>query len=93
MILERFRQYLEDERAEPADAVLKKTDGQVTEDSFIAAARGLKWISPRGPVEIDPQTRDIVENIYIRRVERVDEALQNVEIDTIKSVKDPGKAG
>jgi branched-chain amino acid transport system substrate-binding protein len=57
----------------------------------MAAAKGLKWSSPRGPVEIDPQTRDIVQNVYIRKVERVGGVLQNVEFDTIKAVKDPGK--
>jgi len=44
-------------------------------------------------VEIDPQTRDIVENIYIRKVERIDGTLQNVELNTIPAVKDPGKQG
>jgi branched-chain amino acid transport system substrate-binding protein len=47
--------------------------------------------SPRGPVQIDPATRDVVHNIYIRRVDKVNGALQNVEIATIPSVKDPWK--
>jgi len=72
---------------------LEKTKGDASADAFIAAAKGLKWMSPRGPVEIDPQTRDIVQNIYIRKTERVNGVLQNTEFDTHKAVKDPGKAG
>ena len=48
--------------------------------------------SPRGPIRIDPETRDIVQNIYIRRVEKVDGKLADVEISTIPMVKDPWKA-
>ena len=70
---------------------LEKTQGDASGDAFLAAAKGLKWVSPRGPVEIDPQTRDIVQNVYIRKVERVDGLLQNVEFATIEAVKDPGK--
>jgi branched-chain amino acid transport system substrate-binding protein len=57
----------------------------------MAAVKGMKWTSPRGPVEIDPETRDIVQNVYIRKVEKVDGVLQNVEFDKIEAVKDPGK--
>ncbi len=73
------------------DLALQKTGGDASEDKFIAAAKGLSWISPRGPVSIDPETRDIVQTIYIRRVERVDGRLQNVEFDKIEAFKDPGK--
>ena len=68
---------------------LKKTNGDTDGDKLIAAAKGMKWESPRGPMLIDPETRDAVENIYIRRVEKVDGKLVNVEIDTIENVKDP----
>ena len=54
--------------------------------AFMAAAKGLEWTSPRGPVEIDPKTRDIVQNEYIRKLERVDGVLKNVEFDTFKAV-------
>jgi branched-chain amino acid transport system substrate-binding protein len=54
--------------------------------------KGLSWTSPRGPVSIDPQTRDIVQNIYIRKVEKVNGELWNVEIATSPNVKDPVKA-
>ncbi|WP_322998972.1 ABC transporter substrate-binding protein [Castellaniella sp.] len=74
-------------------AALEKTKGDASAAAFMDAVKGMKWTSPRGPVEIDPQTRDIIQNVYIRKVERVDGVLQNVEFDTIKAVKDPGKQG
>jgi branched-chain amino acid transport system substrate-binding protein len=70
---------------------LKKTGGKTDGDSLIAAAKGMKWESPRGPMSIDPQTRDVVQNVYIRRVEKVGGANRNVEFDTIEAVKDPAK--
>ncbi|HEX7749271.1 MAG TPA: ABC transporter substrate-binding protein [Bordetella sp.] len=70
---------------------LTKTHGDASAPAFIAAVKGMKWVSPRGPVEIDPQTRDIIQNVYIRKVQRVNGVLQNVEFDTIKAVKDPVK--
>lgn len=70
---------------------LKKTGGNADGDKFIAAAKGMKWTSPRGPISIDPATRDIVQTIYLRKVEKVDGKLQNVEFDQIADVKDPGK--
>jgi branched-chain amino acid transport system substrate-binding protein len=68
---------------------LKKTKGKADGDSLIAAAKGMKWESPRGPISIDPETRDIVQNVYIRKVEKVGNNLINVPIDTLKDVKDP----
>jgi branched-chain amino acid transport system substrate-binding protein len=70
---------------------LKKTGGDADADKFIAAARGLKWMSPRGPVEIDAATRDIIQTVYIRKVERVGGKLQNIEFDQVPEFKDPGK--
>ncbi|MCA1455237.1 ABC transporter substrate-binding protein [Bradyrhizobium sp. BRP22] len=70
---------------------LKKTGGDATGDKLIAAMKGMKWESPRGPISIDPETRDIVQNIYIRKVEKVDGELYNVEFATFEAVKDPGK--
>jgi len=52
----------------------------------------MSWESPRGPISIDPQTRDIVQNEYIRRVEKVNGELYNVEFATFEAVKDPVKA-
>ncbi|MGM4961930.1 ABC transporter substrate-binding protein [Tardiphaga sp. 1201_B9_N1_1] len=70
---------------------LKKTGGKADGDSLIAAMKGMKWESPRGPISIDPDTRDIVQNIYIRKVEKVDGELYNIEFATFEAVKDPGK--
>ena len=71
---------------------LKKTNGKSDGDALIAAAKGLAWESPRGPVSIDPQTRDIIQTVYFRRVEKVGGALRNVEIGKVENVKDPVKA-
>jgi branched-chain amino acid transport system substrate-binding protein len=71
---------------------LKKTNGDTDGDKLIAAMKGMSWESPRGPISIDPDTRDIVQNIYIRKVERVNGELYNVEFTTFEAVKDPVKA-
>jgi len=68
---------------------LKKTGGKTDGDALIAAAKGMKWESPRGPITIDPATRDIVQNVYIRKVEKVGNNIVNVEFDTVPNVKDP----
>jgi branched-chain amino acid transport system substrate-binding protein len=70
---------------------LKKTNGDAGGDALIAAMKGTKWESPRGPISIDPDTRDIVQNVYIRKVEKKDGQLWNVEFQTFEAVKDPGK--
>ena len=71
---------------------LKKTGGKTDGDALIAAAKGMSWESPRGPMMIDPETRDIVQTVYIRRVEKVGGGLRNVEIASVPNVKDPAKA-
>jgi branched-chain amino acid transport system substrate-binding protein len=71
---------------------LKRTNGDASGDKLIAAMKGMAWESPRGPISIDPETRDIVQNIYIRKVEKKDGELYNVEFATIPNVKDPVKA-
>jgi branched-chain amino acid transport system substrate-binding protein len=71
---------------------LKKTGGDTNGDKVVAAMKGMSFESPRGPISIDPETRDIVQNIYIRRVERKDGELYNVEFETFPAVKDPIKA-
>jgi branched-chain amino acid transport system substrate-binding protein len=68
---------------------LKKTGGKTDGDALIAAAKGMKWESPRGPISIDPATRDIIQNVYIRKVEKAGNNLVNVEFDTVPNVKDP----
>jgi branched-chain amino acid transport system substrate-binding protein len=64
---------------------LKKTGGKADGDSLIAAAKGMKWTSPRGPVSIDDK-REMVQNIYIRKVQKVGSNFVNVEFDTVKDV-------
>lgn len=71
---------------------LKKTNGNTDPDALIGAAKGMAWESPRGPMSIDPDTRDVIQTVYIRRVEKVGGELVNVEFDKIDAVKDPFKA-
>jgi branched-chain amino acid transport system substrate-binding protein len=71
--------------------VAKKLNGNIDGDKAMAAIKGMKWTSPRGPVMIDPDTRDIDQTVYIRKVEKVNGKLANVEFDKIPDVKDPGK--
>jgi branched-chain amino acid transport system substrate-binding protein len=68
---------------------LKKTGGKTDGETMIKAARGLKWESPRGPMSIDPETRDVVQTVYIRRVQKVGNELVNVPFDRVLEVKDP----
>jgi len=70
---------------------LKKTSGSTDPDALMAAFKGMKLTSPRGAIMIDPETRDIVQTVYIRRVEKVGGSLVNVEFDKFPDVKDPGK--
>jgi branched-chain amino acid transport system substrate-binding protein len=70
---------------------LKKTGGKADGDSLVAAAKGMAWDSPRGPMSIDPATRDVVETVYIRRAEKVNGQIRNVVIAKFDNVKDPVK--
>jgi branched-chain amino acid transport system substrate-binding protein len=71
---------------------LKKTGGKSDAGEMVAAAKGLSWTSPRGPMKIDPETRDVVQTIYIRKVEKIGGNLVNVDFDKVENVKDPVKA-
>jgi branched-chain amino acid transport system substrate-binding protein len=71
---------------------LKATNGATGGEALIKAMKGMAWESPRGPISIDPDTRDIVQNIYIRKVEKTMGELYNVEFATFEAVKDPVKA-
>ncbi len=73
-------------------AALEKAGGKTDGPNLIDAAKGMAWESPRGPIAIDPETRDVVETVYIRRVEKVGDRLVNVEFDKVPNVKDPEKA-
>jgi branched-chain amino acid transport system substrate-binding protein len=71
---------------------LKKTGGKTDGDALLAAMKGMKWESPRGPMSIDPETRDVIQTIYIRKVEKKNGELYNVEFASFPDVKDPVKA-
>jgi len=71
---------------------LKTSKGQGGGDALLAAMKGQLFESPRGKIFIDAQTRDIVQDVYLRKVEKKDGQLYNVEFDVIKDVKDPGKS-
>ena len=68
---------------------LKKTGGKTDGEALIAAAKGMKWESPRGPMIDRPETRDVVQNVYIRARQKVGGELVNVPFDKIPKVKDP----
>ena len=70
-------------------AAIKKTKGKTDADSLIAAAKGMKWQSPRGPMSIDPKTRDVVQTIYISKIEDKGGKRVNVVIDKVPNVHDP----
>ena len=70
---------------------LKKTNGSTNAANLIEAMKGLAWESPRGQMSIDPKTRDVVQNIYLRKVEKIEGELYNSEFETFEAVKDPIK--
>jgi branched-chain amino acid transport system substrate-binding protein len=71
---------------------LKKTGGKTDPDAVLAAMKGMSWESPRGPISIDPETRDIIQNVYIRKVEKKEDGQPwAVEFSTFEAVKDPLK--
>jgi len=73
-------------------AALEKTKGgQGGGPALVEAMKGLSFESPRGPVQVDPQTRELIQNVYLRKIEKKDGQLYNVEFDVAKAVKDPGK--
>jgi branched-chain amino acid transport system substrate-binding protein len=71
---------------------LKKTGGKTDGDALVGAMKGMSWESPRGPISIDPDTREIVQNIYMGKVEKVNGQLYTVQFETFPAVKDPLKA-
>jgi branched-chain amino acid transport system substrate-binding protein len=72
--------------------VCKKLDGRIDGDRALQVARGMTWKSPRGTVRIDPATRDVVQDIYVRKVQMVGGKPFNVEFETFPGIKDPGKS-
>ena len=70
---------------------LKKTGGKTDADAVVAAMKGMSWESPRGPISIDPNTRDIVQNVYIRKVEKKDGAALGRRIRDLRSGEGPAE--
>jgi branched-chain amino acid transport system substrate-binding protein len=70
---------------------IRQLDGKVDGDKAMDVLKRLKLTSPRGPIAIDPATRDVVQTVYVRRVQRVDGQLRNVEFEAFANVKDPGR--
>jgi branched-chain amino acid transport system substrate-binding protein len=71
--------------------VARKLGGTMDAEKAMAILAGFSITSPRGPITIDPRTRDIVQTVYVRRVEKVNGELRNVELSQLGIVKDPGK--
>jgi branched-chain amino acid transport system substrate-binding protein len=71
--------------------VIRRLSGRIDADRAIDVLKGLSIASPRGTIRIDPETRDVIQTVYVRRVQRVDGQLRNVEFDQFDNVKDPGK--
>lgn len=71
--------------------VIKKLGGKIEGDKAMQVLKDWKIVSPRGPIMIDPETRDIIQTVYVRRVEKVGGELYNIEFDKFENVKDPGK--
>jgi branched-chain amino acid transport system substrate-binding protein len=72
-------------------SALQQTNGNTDADTVVGAMKSMKWESPRGPISIDPETRDIVQNVYIRKVEKVQGEPWAIEFETFPAVKDPLK--
>jgi branched-chain amino acid transport system substrate-binding protein len=71
------------------EAAKKAGDG-ADGDKLVAAMKGMAWTSPRGPVSIDPATRDPIQTVYVRKVEMVDGKPWSIEFEKFDNVKDPG---
>lgn len=71
--------------------IVRKLNGKIDPDKAMEVLKGWKATSPRGPIMIDAQTRDIVQTVYVRRVQKIGGHLYNVEFDKFENVKDPGK--
>jgi branched-chain amino acid transport system substrate-binding protein len=72
-------------------AVVRQLNGKIDGDKAMEVLKGMKLTSPRGPIQIDPETRDIIQNVYVREAKKVGGKIYNVEFETIPAVKDPGK--
>jgi branched-chain amino acid transport system substrate-binding protein len=71
--------------------VARKLNGKIDGDKAMAVLKGMKINSPRGPIQIDPETRDVVQTVYVRKVEKIGNEVYNVEFDKFANMKDTGK--
>jgi branched-chain amino acid transport system substrate-binding protein len=71
--------------------VIKQQNGKLDPDKTMQLLKGMKLTSPRGPIQIDPETRDIIQDVYVREAKKVGGQVYNVEFETFPAVKDPGK--
>lgn len=71
--------------------VVRRLEGRIDGDKAMAVLKGLRIDSPRGPITIDAETRDVVQTVYFRKVQKVNGKLYNVEFDKVDDVRDPGK--
>ncbi len=72
-------------------AVVKQLNGNIDSDKAMKVFKGMRINSPRGPIQIDPETRDIIQNVYVREAKKINGKIYNVEFETFNAVKDPGK--
>jgi branched-chain amino acid transport system substrate-binding protein len=68
----------------------KRAGPNATGEQLVEAMKGMKWVSPRGPMSIDPATRQTIQNVYLREVKMVNGKPWNIEFDKVENVKDPG---
>ncbi len=71
--------------------VVRKLNGKIDGDQAMAILKNIKLNSPRGPIAIDPNTRDVIQTVYVRKVEKINGEPYNVEFDKFTDQKDPGK--
>ena len=69
---------------------VKKAGPNATGEQLVEAMKGMKWVSPRGPMSIDPATRQTIQTVYLREVKMVNGKPWNIEFDKVDNVKDPG---
>jgi branched-chain amino acid transport system substrate-binding protein len=69
---------------------LQQTGGDSDGEKVVNAMKGMSWVSPRGPMSIDPMSRDVIQTVYIRRVEMKDGKPWSIEFDKFEKVNDPG---
>jgi branched-chain amino acid transport system substrate-binding protein len=70
--------------------MIEATNGQKDPEKALAAVKGMTWVSPRGPVSVDPATRHIRQNVYLRELVKQDGKFLNKELQTFDAQPDWG---